>query len=69
MRAMPINDFMTREGRIREDGRVLRDFTLFQVKSPAESTGPWDYYRSVATIPAEVAARPLAESECPLVRR
>jgi branched-chain amino acid transport system substrate-binding protein len=69
MRAMPINDFMTREGRIREDGRVLRDFTLFRVKAPGESRGPWDYYQPVATIPAEVAARPLSESECPLVGR
>ncbi len=68
MRATPINDFMTRNGRIREDGRVLRDFTLFQVKSPQESRGPWDYYRTVATIPAEVAARPLAEGGCPLVQ-
>lgn len=69
MRAMPINDFMTRNGRIREDGRVLRDFYLFEVKKPSESAGPWDYYHLVATVPAEQAARPLANSDCPLVRR
>jgi branched-chain amino acid transport system substrate-binding protein len=68
MRATPIDDFMTRGGRIREDGRVLRDFHLFEVKKPEDSTGPWDLYRLVATVPAADAARPLAEGGCPLVR-
>jgi branched-chain amino acid transport system substrate-binding protein len=40
---------------------------LFRVKSPEESTGPWDYYELVATIPAEQAFRPLEEGGCPLV--
>jgi branched-chain amino acid transport system substrate-binding protein len=48
---------------------VLRDFYLFQVKKPEESTAPWDYYKLVATVPAEVAARPLNEGGCPLVAR
>ncbi|ALG73582.1 ABC transporter permease [Azospirillum thiophilum] len=69
MKAMPINDIMTKNGRIREDGRVVREFHLYRVKSPAESREPWDYYTPVATIPAEDAARPLSESECPLVRK
>lgn len=69
MKQMPINDFMTKNGRIREDGRVLRDFYVFRVKSPKESKAPWDYYEKIATIPAEDAARPLAESECPLVKK
>ena len=68
MRATPIDDFMTRGGRIREDGRVLRDFHLFEVKKPEDSTGPWDLYRLVATVPAADAARPVAEGGCPLVR-
>jgi branched-chain amino acid transport system substrate-binding protein len=68
MRAMPINDFMTRDGRIREDGRVLRDFYLFEVKRPEESTGPWDYYRLLATIAAADAARPLDQGGCVLGR-
>ncbi|SMH30853.1 ABC transporter substrate-binding protein [Azospirillum agricola] len=68
MRDTPINDFMTRDGRIREDGRVLRDMYLFEVKTPAESKGPWDYYKQLGTVAAADAARPLAESECPLVR-
>ncbi len=69
MKDTPINDFMTKNGRIREDGRVLRDFYVFRVKSPKESKAPWDYYEKIATIPAEDAARPLAESECPLVKK
>jgi len=63
-----INDFMTKDGWIREDGRMMRDFYLFEVKKPSESTGPWDYYRLVQTVPAEEAARPLSESVCPLVK-
>jgi branched-chain amino acid transport system substrate-binding protein len=69
MRETPINDFMTKNGRLREDGRVLRDFYLFEVKKPSESKGPWDYYKLVTTVPAEQAARPLSESDCPLVKK
>jgi branched-chain amino acid transport system substrate-binding protein len=69
MHEMPINDFMTKNGRIREDGRVMRDMYLFQVKSPAESKGQFDYYKQLAVIPAEQAYRPLSESECPLVKK
>jgi branched-chain amino acid transport system substrate-binding protein len=69
MRETPINDFMTRNGKLREDGRVMRDMYLFQVKTPAESKGRFDFYKQLAVIPAEEAFRPLAESECPLVKR
>ncbi|GGC89537.1 ABC transporter permease [Chelatococcus reniformis] len=69
MRDLPINDVMTKNGRVREDGRVMRDFYLFRVKSPTASKEPWDYYDLVATIPAEQAARPLSQSECPFIRR
>jgi branched-chain amino acid transport system substrate-binding protein len=69
MRETPINDFMTKNGKIREDGRVLRDFYLFEVKKPAESKGAWDYYKQLSVIPAAEAARPLSESECPLVKK
>jgi branched-chain amino acid transport system substrate-binding protein len=69
MRETPINDFMTKDGRIREDGRVLRDMYLFEVKKPEESTGPWDYYKQIGVIAAATAARPLAESDCPLVKK
>lgn len=69
MRAMKINDFMTKNGWIREDGRVMRDMYILQVKTPQESTGGWDLMKVVGTIPAEEAARGLEGSECPLVKR
>ncbi|HZS82513.1 MAG TPA: ABC transporter substrate-binding protein [Stellaceae bacterium] len=69
MREIPINDFMTHNGKLREDGRVMRDMYLFQVKSPAESKYPYDYYKQLAVIPADQAFRPLSESECPLVKK
>ena len=69
MREMPINDFMTEGGRLREDGRVLRPTYLFEVKSPAESRGPWDYLKQQATVAADQAVRPVAESACPLLKR
>jgi branched-chain amino acid transport system substrate-binding protein len=67
MRATPINDFMTHNGTLRIDGRVLRDMYLFQVKKPEESKGEWDLYKLVATIPAAEAFRPLGDGGCPLV--
>nr|WP_026190850.1 ABC transporter substrate-binding protein [Methylobacterium sp. WSM2598] len=69
MRKMPVNDFMTRNGRIREDGRLVRDIYLMQVKSPAESKGRFDYYKLLETIPGEEAFRPLSTGNCPLVKR
>ena len=69
MRELPINDFMTKNGKLREDGRVMRDMYLFQVKTPAESKYQYDYYKQLATIPAEQAYRPLSESACPLVKK
>ncbi len=67
MMATPINDMFASNGRIREDGRMVHDMYLAQVKTPEESTGEWDLYKIVRTIPAEEAFRPLSESKCPLV--
>ena len=69
MKATPINDFFADGGRIREDGRVVHDMYLFEVKKPSESKEPWDDYKLVATIPAEEAFRPLSQSTCPLVKK
>src|SRR5262249_17853762 len=69
MREIPINDFMTKNGKLREDGRVLRDMYLFQVKTPAESKSKWDMYKLVATVPADKAFQPLSESTCPLIKK
>lgn len=68
MRRLPV-DFLGRPATIREDGRVVFDLTLYEVKAPNESRYPWDYYRKVADIPAASAFRPLAQSDCPLIRR
>jgi branched-chain amino acid transport system substrate-binding protein len=67
MRELPINDFMTKNGKLRIDGRVMRDMYLFEVKTPEESKGEWDYYKQLQTIPAEQAFRPLDQGGCPLV--
>ncbi|MBR0840392.1 ABC transporter substrate-binding protein [Bradyrhizobium liaoningense] len=69
MKKMPVNDFMTKNGTIREDGRMIRDMYLLQAKKPSESKGSWDLMKVVATIPADDAFRPLSESECPLVKK
>lgn len=68
MRATPINDFMTSNGKLRIDGRVVRDMYLYQVKTPAESKGEWDLYKLVSTTPGDVAYRPLDKGGCPLVK-
>ena len=64
MRENPINDFFVQNGRIRADGRMVHDVHVFKVKSPAESTGPWDYLQLLATVPAEAAFEPLSKSTC-----
>lgn len=69
MRELPIDDFFARNGSIRPDGRMIHDMYLAQVKTPAESRGPWDYLKIVRTIPAADAFQPLSRSECPLVRK
>ena len=68
MGAAPINDPLFGPTTIRRDGRAVHDMYLFQVKAPGESKGRWDYYKTVATIPAEQAFRPMAGGGCPLVQ-
>jgi len=69
MKATPINDFFATNGRIREDGRMVHDMYLFEVKKPSESKRPWDYYKLVATLPGDQAFMPLSRSTCPLVKK
>ncbi|PSF06945.1 ABC transporter substrate-binding protein [Marinobacter halophilus] len=63
----PINDMFATDGRIREDGRMVHDMYLAEVKTPAESKNEWDLYKILRTIPADEAYRPLSESKCKLV--
>ena len=69
MRALPVNDFYVKNGHLREDGRLVHDMYFSQVKTPSESTRPWDYYNMLGVIPGVQAFRPLAEGGCPLVAR
>jgi branched-chain amino acid transport system substrate-binding protein len=69
MKEIPVNDFFTKDGSVREDGRVIRNMYLFQVKSPQESMYPYDYYKLLNTVPGEQAFRPLSEGGCPMVAK
>ncbi|MBN9043793.1 MAG: ABC transporter permease [Rhizobiales bacterium 62-47] len=69
MKATPINDMFAKNGKIREDGRMVHDMYLFEVKSPAESKGRWDDYKLLATVPGDQAFQSLADSRCPLVKK
>jgi len=68
MREIPINDVMTKNGKLREDGRVERDMYLFQVKTPAESKSKDDIYTLLATVPGNEAYRPLKDGKCPFIK-
>ena len=68
MRELPIEDFMTKNGTLRIDGRVMRDMYLFEVKSPSDSKTEWDYYKVLATIPGDRAFAP-PDPVCPLVKK
>ena len=67
MKSMPTDDDAFGQGSIREDGRKIHPVYLFEVKKPGESKAPWDYYKLLATTPADQAFRPLGEGGCPLV--
>jgi len=64
----PINDMFAKNGKIREDGRMVHDMYLAQVKTPAESKSEWDLYNILRTIPGEQAYRSLADSQCKLIK-
>jgi branched-chain amino acid transport system substrate-binding protein len=69
MKELPTDDPLFGQGKIRADGRKIHDMYLFEVKTPEESTKPWDYYKLRATIPADQAFRPLEEGGCALVQQ
>ncbi len=69
MKETPINDFFAKNGRIREDGRMVHDMYLFEVKKPSESKGRWDVYKLLATVPGDEAFQSLEQSRCPLVKK
>ena len=69
MRGVPIEDEVVRNARLREDGRMVHDFYVFQVKAPSEAKGEWDLYDLLATIPGDDAFRPLSQSTCPAMAK
>jgi branched-chain amino acid transport system substrate-binding protein len=68
MKATPIHDFFAKDGKIREDGRMVHEMYLFEVKKPSESKGEWDLYKLLAEVPGDEAFRPLDKGGCPLVK-
>ncbi len=69
MKAMKYNDFYHKNASVRGDGRMIHDMYLFQVKSPKESTKPWDYYKLVTKVPGDQAFTTVAESKCTLLKK
>lgn len=65
MRVIPINDAFAKNGKLREDGRMVHDMYLMQVKKASQSTGTWDYLNLLANIPGEEVARPIKDGGCP----
>jgi branched-chain amino acid transport system substrate-binding protein len=68
MKATPIHDFFAKDGKIREDGRMVHDMYLFEVKKPEESKGEWDLYKLLATVPGDQAFRPIEKGGCPFIK-
>ena len=69
MREMPINDGFAKGGKLREDGRMVHDMYLLQVKAPNESKGAWDYLKLVKVIPGDAAFRPMNPEECTYLKK
>jgi len=69
MRDMPVDDFFAHNGRLREDGRLVHDMYFVQVKTPAQTQRPWDYYNVLGAIPGDRAFLPLDRGGCPLVKQ
>lgn len=69
LKSMEIDDAVIRHGKIRADGRLVHDMYVFQVKAPAESKEPFDYYNTVGVVKGDDAFQPLAKSRCPLVKK
>ncbi|MCO4878303.1 ABC transporter substrate-binding protein [Paraburkholderia caribensis] len=69
MREIPINDFFAKNGTIREDGHMVHDMYLMQVKTPAESKYPWDYYKLVKQLPASTVTISPEKSACRLFKQ
>jgi branched-chain amino acid transport system substrate-binding protein len=68
LKSKPINDFDIRNGHIQDDGSLVHDMYLYEVKKPSESKGEWDVYKLLATIPGAQAYKRPRGNECPAVK-
>jgi branched-chain amino acid transport system substrate-binding protein len=68
MRKLPVNDAFVKDGVVRKDGRLMHEIMIVQIKSPSESTGPWDLFKTIRKVSAEDAFRPLSQSACPFAK-
>jgi branched-chain amino acid transport system substrate-binding protein len=68
LKSHKINDMFTKNGYIRKDGLMMHSMYLAQVKRPDQSKAPWDYYKVLRTLPADLVSVPLDQSSCPLVK-
>ena len=69
MKELPVDDIFTHNGKVREDGLMMHDMYVMEVKQPSESKEPWDYYKVLATLPADKVFPPLEASTCPLLKK
>jgi branched-chain amino acid transport system substrate-binding protein len=69
MKSIPTDDPLFGKGEIEPNGRTIHSAYLFEVKKPSESTGPWDFYKLVGTVPGDQAFTPLSESKCALLKK
>lgn len=69
MRELPVEDMFSRNGKLREDGQMVHDMYLVEVKKPSESTKAWDYLKVIKTVPGDEIFQSLAESTCPLLKK
>ena len=69
MKSIPTDDPLFGKGEIQPNGRTIHNAYLFEVKTPSESKGPWDFYKLVGTVPGDQAFTPLSESKCPLLKK
>src|SRR5579862_6900664 len=64
-----INDMFTKNGYIRADGLMVHTMYVMQVKTPAQSKYPWDYYKVIKVMPGEEAYGQQSDPTCPLVKK
>jgi branched-chain amino acid transport system substrate-binding protein len=68
LKELPVNDDFAQGGKVLENGRMVHDMYLFEVKKPSDSKKPWDYYKLLATVPGEKAFFAAKDSGCPLTK-